>query len=145
MATDKSGLSAATFGPSATDEAGLDEETRRVHLRRMEHLAALMDDRFRLPGTPIRFGWDSIIGLVPGIGDAVTGAVSLLVLNHAWRAGAPVSLKARMIGNVALDLILGALPLVGDIFDIAFKANRKNVRLLQRHLERAGKDHRSGR
>ena len=113
---------------------GAEDEADR--LRRIDWLAGLMDDRFRLPGTDIRFGWDAVVGLLPGIGDTASTAVSLLILHHAWQTDMPASLKARMIGNVVLDFVLGALPLVGDLFDVAFKANRRNARLLRQHLQR---------
>jgi hypothetical protein len=126
-----SGLSEATFGPAGAEDAlGPTPE----ELRRIQALADLMDSRFSILG--VRFGWDSIIGLVPGIGDVATSLVSLVILGHAWRMGLPAHLKARMLANVGIDFVLGAVPLLGDVFDLAFKANRRNVRLLRRHLER---------
>jgi hypothetical protein len=95
-----------------------------------------MDDRYVVPGTRVRFGWDSILGLFPGLGDALTSIISLLIVHHAWQTGASPLTLARMIGNVAADFLLGSVPFVGDLFDVAFKANRRNARLLEQHLKR---------
>jgi hypothetical protein len=103
-------------------------------LRRLEAFADVLDARFRVPGTGWRFGLDSIVGLVPGVGDAATAAVALWVLWQSHRLGASKAVLARMAGNVALDAVFGSVPLVGDIFDATFKSNRRNVALLRRHL-----------
>jgi hypothetical protein len=100
------------------------------HLRA---LARVQDELFRVPGTRIRFGLDALAGLVPGLGDAVTGSVAAYSLFAATRMGAPPSVIARMAGNIALDLLLGTVPLLGDLFDVGWKANTRNVRLLERH------------
>jgi hypothetical protein len=102
-------------------------------LRTLSRLAGLMDDRFRIPGTPIRFGLDGIIGLVPGLGDGAGALVSLLIAAMACKHGMTVGLAMRMLGNIAIDVILGSVPVIGDIFDFAWKANRRNIRLLYRH------------
>lgn len=102
----------------------------------LPHLPELLDARFRVPGTGWRFGLDSVIGLVPGVGDAATMAVALWVLWQARRLGAPKAILARMAGNVAVDAAFGAVPPIGDLFDAAFKSNRRNVALLRRHLDR---------
>ncbi len=104
-------------------------------LRRVRWLANLFDDRFRLPGTNRRFGLDGILGLIPGVGDAATGVVSLYLISEAWRLGMPLTRIARMALNVGIDTTVGAIPLVGDLFDFAWKANRKNVRMVLDHLE----------
>ena len=93
-----------------------------------------MDEQFVLPGTGVRFGWDSILGLFPGLGDAITSAVSLLIVHHAWQTRASPILIGRMLANIGVDVLLGAVPLVGDAFDFAWKAHRKNARLLEQHL-----------
>jgi hypothetical protein len=111
--------------------AGMSHEER---LNQVQFLAKVMDEQFIIPGTGIRFGWDSILGLFPGLGDAITSAVSLLIVHHAWQTGASPLLLARMLGNVGVDFLVGAVPLVGDAFDFAWKANRKNARLLEQHL-----------
>lgn len=109
---------------------------REAALRRLERLAELLDHRFAIPGVGWRFGLDGMLGLIPGIGDAAGGLISLYLVNEARRHGAPWPLLARMLGNVGLDLVLGAIPLIGDLFDFAFKANHRNVKLLRRHLQR---------
>ena len=100
-----------------------------------ERLAWYLDEAFSVPGTGFRFGWDAILGLVPGLGDLVTGFVQvLLVLHVAKNRAIPASLLLRLFANVAIDSVLGAIPLLGDVFDAFFKANTRNVRLL-RHAE----------
>lgn len=106
-------------------------------LQRLDRLAHLMDERFRIPGTNRRMGLDGLIGLIPGIGDLATGAISLYVVLEAWRLGASRLVIARMLANIGVDAAVGSVPLAGDLFDIAWKANRRNVALLRRQLERA--------
>ena len=102
-------------------------------LRHIDQLADLLDSRFRIPGTRIRFGLDFLIGLVPYAGDLISFAISgLLVLSMA-RHGASKSVITKMLGNVVLDTTVGAIPILGDIFDLTYKANRRNVRLLKEH------------
>lgn len=96
----------------------------------------LLDDAFTLPGTRVRLGLDSLVGLVPGVGDAVTFLFGYLLLREAKRLGVPRLVRVQMIGYYLLDLIVGAVPFVGDLFDVAFKANRKNLGLIERHLRR---------
>jgi uncharacterized protein DUF4112 len=115
--------------------SGMSHEERLVQVR---WLARLMDDNFRIPGTTFRFGWDSVLGLFPGLGDVLTGAVSLLIVHHAWQTGAPKLTLARMLANVGIDFVAGAVPFLGDLFDFAFKANRRNARLLEQHLHKKG-------
>lgn len=105
------------------------------NLRRWaERLVTLLDDRFRVPGTDLRFGLDPIIGILfPGIGDAVTGTGSIGLLTLALSRGVPRVVLWRMIQNVMIDAIFGSLPIVGDIFDVAFKANRRNMELIRKH------------
>lgn len=103
-------------------------------LRRLDLLAFLLDEAVRIPGTRWRIGLDGLIGIVPGIGDAVTGLLALYPVLEAWRHGAPARLIARMLANLGMDVAVGAVPVLGDIFDIGFKANRRNVELLRRHL-----------
>jgi Domain of unknown function (DUF4112) len=107
-------------------------------LARLEALAKLMDGAFVLPGTTIRFGLDGIIGLVPVAGDMIAGLVSTYLVWEAKQLGAPSWLIARMLANVLLDTTLGAVPIVGDAFDVLFRANMKNMALLRRHVEKKG-------
>lgn len=107
---------------------------RRVrHLDRLRSLARVLDDLAPIPGTSMRVGLDPVLGLVPGLGDAVTGSVAAYAIVVAQRLGAPPSVLARMAWNVVLDLVFGAVPFVGDLFDFGWKASRKNVRLVERY------------
>lgn len=105
-----------------------------AELLHLERLADWMDSRFRVPGTELRFGLDGLLGFVPGIGDSVTALPAAYLIMRARAIGAPPHLQARMVGNVLMDLLIGALPLVGDLFDFGFKANRRNVGLLREHF-----------
>jgi hypothetical protein len=97
-------------------------------------LEILLDEAFVIPGTGIRFGLDGIIGLVPGLGDVVAGLLSLVIPLAAWIRGVPYVTLARMAANLGIGVLVGSVPLFGDIFDIAWKVNRRNYRLLCRHL-----------
>jgi len=101
----------------------------------LDLLAHLLDDAFRIPGTQIRFGLDGIIGLVPAIGDVLAGLASCILIFAAWVRGVPYVTLVRMVVNLAIDVIVGAIPFLGDAFDIAWKANRRNYALLVRHIE----------
>ena len=101
--------------------------------RRLRRISRLMDSAITLPGG-YRIGWDGIIGLIPGIGDMVGLGVSAWIVFGAARLGAPKPILARMAGNVALESLIGAVPLLGDLFDFVFKANERNMRLLERHV-----------
>ncbi|ESX38347.1 DUF4112 domain-containing protein [Mesorhizobium sp. C416B] len=105
-------------------------------LAELDLLAALLDSRWRIPGTSIRFGLDALVGLVPVLGDAATGIVSAYIVLRARNVGAGNGLVARMLGNVLLDTLVGSVPILGSIFDVYFKANNRNVRLLRRHLNK---------
>jgi hypothetical protein len=110
--------------------------SRGERIARLETLAGLLDTALVIPGTGVRFGLDGLIGLVPGIGDLITTAMSLFIIYEARALGAPRYLIMRMVGNLALDGMVGAVPLVGDAFDLMWRSNRRNVRLLQDWLER---------
>lgn len=107
----------------------------------LDLLSRVLDTWFRIPGTSIRFGLDGIIGLVPGIGDVLAGLASCIIILAAWVRGVPYVTVARMVVNLAIDVIIGAIPLLGDAFDIAWKANRRNYALLTRHLEQPWRRH----
>jgi hypothetical protein len=96
-------------------------------------LADLLDSRWRIPGTPWRFGVDAIAGLVPGAGDLVAGLAGLYILSAAARAGVPRSVLTRMIGNIAVDTVVGSIPILGGIFDLFFKSNQRNLSLYAKH------------
>ena len=104
-------------------------------LRSIEGLAKLMDAQFRVPGTSFRFGLDGIIGLIPGAGDLSTFAVSGYLLWVMAKNGASGFVLARMVLNVVIDAVMGAVPFFGDLFDIAFKANMRNMKLMQEHYQ----------
>lgn len=109
----------------------LDPRTARARLRR---LAWLLDSAIRLPGG-FSIGIDGILGLVPGAGDLLGAALSSYIVVEAARQRAPASVLLRMVGNVALELVIGVVPLFGDLFDIVFKANLRNVKLLENWLD----------
>ena len=96
-----------------------------------------MDSRFLIPGTKYRVGLDAIVGLIPGIGDGLGAVVSFYILLRLWQHELPWHLRARLVGNILVDFALGSVPLIGDLFDFGFKANRRNVRLVRNHLGRS--------
>lgn len=105
-----------------------------TELVRLERLANLLDARFSLPGTSIRFGIDGIAGLIPGIGDTLTAAPSAWMIWRGHRLGVRRRALARMIANSGIDYVIGLVPLVGDIFDVGFKANLRNAAILRDEL-----------
>jgi uncharacterized protein DUF4112 len=112
--------------------------SRRRSVERLDALARLLDIAFLVPGTNVRFGVEAIIRLVPGIGDAIASALSCIILYEARRLGVPRHLYWRMIGNVIVEGAVGAVPFVGDAFDVLFRANRRNIRILRDYMEREG-------
>lgn len=110
--------------------------TREQRIARIEAIAKLLDVAFILPGTNIRYGIDGLIGLIPVIGDIITTAISLWLVREARALGAPWYITARMLGNVAVDGVVGMVPFAGDAFDVMFRANMRNVRLLRRWLDK---------
>jgi hypothetical protein len=102
-------------------------------LRHLDHLARLMDSQFRIPGTDIRFGLDALIGLIPGAGDLSTFAISGYMLVIMAQNGASGYVLTRMTLNILIDAIFGSIPILGDLFDVAFKANMRNLRLMQQY------------
>ncbi len=105
-------------------------------LARLEALAKVMDSAFKIPGTEVRMGFDALLGLVPVIGDAISGAISSYLIWEAKKLGVPKLVLGRMVANTAIDTALGSIPFVGDMFDVAYRSNSKNVALLRRHLEK---------
>ena len=100
----------------------------------LQRLEVLLDEAVRIPGTGIRFGLDGIIGIVPGVGDVLAGILSLVIPIAAWIRGVPYITLARMAVNLGIGVLIGTIPIFGDIFDIAWKPNRRNFRLLRLHL-----------
>ena len=120
---------------SATAHA-LPRLTTSARLARIRRVAWLVDSVFHIPGTRFRFGLNSIIGLAPGVGDATLGLISLYIVQQAHAMGLPSHKLARMLGNIALEVSVGAIPVVGDLFDVALKANMRNLRIVEEHFGR---------
>jgi hypothetical protein len=106
------------------------EDEYSARLARLDKLADFLDSRFIIPGTTIRFGWDGLIGLIPGIGDTLTLLPQLYFLYEALRAKVDLSTILKMAVNVLIDWAIGTIPVLGDIFDVAFKSNLRNAKLL---------------
>ena len=104
-------------------------EQQRV-IERLRRLGHLLDSQFTVPGIGYRVGLDGLIGLVPGVGDTLTLALSAYIIIEAQKLNVSAATTARMIGNVLIDYVIGAIPVIGDLFDFAFKANQRNLRLL---------------
>jgi hypothetical protein len=111
---------------------------RSETVARLDALAKLMDSAIAVPGTRLRIGLDSVIGLVPGIGDLASALISSYIIWEARQLGVPRWKIARMIANTALDTTVGAIPVVGDVLDVFYKSNRRNLKILRDHLEREG-------
>jgi hypothetical protein len=135
MAFSRTGFAGFQYGAGA---GAYDAASRRAALDRLDMLATVFDTAFILPGTNVRFGVESILRLVPGIGDAIASALSFYLLYEASRLGVPRLLLARMAANVVLEGVVGAVPFAGDAFDIYFRANRRNVALLRQYFSREG-------
>jgi hypothetical protein len=132
--TKKGPIMAATIHPGANyanTEAG-------ARLRRIRRLAWLVDAAFVIPGTRFRFGLNSLIGLAPGAGDALLGLLSAYIIYEAAQLGLPRAVLLQMVGNVVIEVVGGSIPIIGDLFDVALKANIRNLRLLERHLRATG-------
>jgi uncharacterized protein DUF4112 len=110
--------------------------TREQRLARLDAIAKLLDIAFILPGTKIRYGIDGIIGLIPVVGDVIATALSLWLVREARALGAPLHITARMLGNVAIQGLVGTVPIAGDAFDVLFRANMRNARILRRWMEK---------
>jgi Domain of unknown function (DUF4112) len=107
---------------------------QRTRLSRVRWLSYLLDERFRIPGTRYRIGLDGLLGVLPGVGDTIGTLLSAYILFEAIQLGIPRATLLRMVGNIALDTLVGAIPVVGDVFDVAWKANKKNVALLNAYI-----------
>ncbi len=105
-------------------------------LDQLDRLSTLLDAKYRIPFTPIRFGWDSLLGLIPGVGDVAALGPSAYLIVKAARLGARKRTIGRMAVNTGLDFTIGAVPLIGDLFDLFFKANNRNFALLRDELSR---------
>ncbi|MEX3315298.1 DUF4112 domain-containing protein [Sulfitobacter sp. PS-8MA] len=114
-------------------------------LARLRRLAETMDSAYKLPVVGVRMGWDSILGLVPVVGDTLALLPSAYIMKESYRMGAPKGVLARMAVNAGIDYVIGSVPLVGDLFDIGWKSKLRNVDLLEKHLQKqAAKAPRAG-
>jgi uncharacterized protein DUF4112 len=120
-------------------------EAEQRRYRRLEQLADLLDNAIAIPGTGWRIGLDPLLGLVPGLGDALGAAASAWILIEAARFGASRPVLLRMLYNITVDTVLGAVPGAGDLFDFVWKSDSKNLALLRRHLALPGETHRASR
>ncbi len=122
------------FGHSSANPFG--DLTREQRLARLDAIAKLLDVAFILPGTNIRYGVDGIIRLIPVVGDLIASAFSLWLVREARTLGAPWHVTTRMLANVALEGTVGLVPIAGDAFDVMFRANMRNMRILRRWMEK---------
>jgi hypothetical protein len=127
------------------DGEALPARSRAEIEQSLEQLSRWMDGLFRIPGTSWRFGLDGLVGLVPGVGDTLTTLVSFYVLAAGVRYRVPKVTLLRMAANVGVDYLLGAVPLLGDLFDFAWKSNQKNIELLRERAAVSPAEARSGR
>jgi hypothetical protein len=127
-------------------EAHVDEGLAGLQdLERVRTLARAMDTAIRIPGTQVRFGLDSIVGLIPGAGDVASSVLSGYIVLASARLGVPPWVVVRMILNLGVDTLVGSVPLVGDLFDVGFRANMRNAALLERHMIEPGATRRSSK
>ncbi len=110
--------------------------TQGTNIAALRQFARLLDAAVRVPGTNIRFGLDAVLGLIPGAGDVAGGVLSTFIILQAAKLGAPRSVLARMVMNVAVDSIVGAVPVLGDLFDVGWRSNTRNAELLERYAAR---------
>lgn len=151
------GHSSSTAGWSLVDtmrtQLGPAKDYDMKRMRRVERLAWMLDHSVRVPGTELRFGLDSVVGLIPGVGDLAMSAAGLYIVYEARRMGVSKRTLAKMGTNVLIDLTVGSVPILGDALDLFYKSNLRNVRLLQksvtpqaqrRRLRTANRGHRVG-
>jgi hypothetical protein len=118
--------------PTPGDER---ERRARVELERLRVITRLMDQAFGVPGTKWRFGLDALFGLVPGLGDIAGGLIGVYGLHIAWRLRAPAVIQLHMLTNIALDAVIGTIPILGDVFDFIYKAQTRNLTMLDEWLQ----------
>jgi len=124
-----------TNEPTNIDRTAVPQTELEKRLQHIESLSHMLDDKFRIPGTGIKFGYDSIIGLIPGIGDTVSVGLSSYLIYLGKKCGVKKRTLFKMSWNITVDFFIGLIPLIGDIFDVANKANLKNTKLIAAHLE----------
>lgn len=125
----------STFESRAASSAA----SSAARLSRLKTIAWAVDGAFRIPGTRFRFGLNSLIGLTPAAGDAVLAGISLYIVNEARKLGVPRDKIARMLANVGVEAAAGLVPLLGDLFDMGFKANLRNIAIIEEHLGTASR------
>ena len=104
-------------------------------VRKLRRISKVLDNAITIPGTKFSFGLDPILGLLPGGGDTITGGLSAYIVVEAARMGVPREVLGKMVGNILLDSFAGTIPVLGDLFDVGWKSNIKNMELLEKHLE----------
>ena len=114
------------------------DETVPAALSRLDTLARVMDSAITIPGSKVTIGFDAALGLVPIIGDIISSSIGAYIIWEAKQLGAPRLLLARMATNTTIDTVLGSVPLLGDVFDVFYRSNRKNVALLRAHIDKHG-------
>lgn len=124
----------ASRGDVAVDVGALPETVDRAAIKRMGRVATLLDESIRVPGTRYRVGLDPLLGVAPVAGDVLAGALSMYIVLEAARLGVSYMTLLRMIGNISIDIVGGSIPLLGDVFDAVWKANRRNVDLVLEDL-----------
>jgi hypothetical protein len=134
MLTERALPALRAFKQRPANEPTTDVVDRTQVLKRLEWLARFLDDAIWVPGTRYTIGWDGIIGLVPGIGDVLTTLTSAYILWEAHRLGVSTRTLGRMLANIGIDLVAGAVPVLGDLFDLGWMANRRNLKLLHAEL-----------
>ena len=113
-----------------------ENEILEEKLIRLRQLSKNLDESFTIPGTKIKFGIDALLGLVPGGGDLVSSVFSLYILRAAIKMKLPKSAVLAMITNILLDTTIGIIPIIGDIFDIFWKSNKRNLKIIEKHLQK---------
>ncbi len=103
-------------------------------VNKLRRISRVLDNAIPIPGTKIRLGLDPILGLLPGGGDTITGGISAYIVVEAARMGVPREVLGKMVANILLDSFAGTIPVLGDLFDVGWKSNIKNIELLERHL-----------
>lgn len=124
-----------TLDPVANNSADADAAL----LARLAAFSRLMDDAFEIPGLKVRFGLDAILGIIPGVGDVLSNVLSAYLVVEAQRLGVTKWDTARMVGNILVDAAISSVPIAGDIFDVFWRANDKNMAILHAHLRKRGR------
>jgi hypothetical protein len=130
-------ISSTATGPRYASRGASPSHAER--LKRLERLARVMDAAIAIPGTRLSLGADAVVGLVPGVGDLIAKVASAYILYEAHQMGIPKHKLLRMGGNVLVDLVFGAVPVAGDVFDVFWRANLRNMKIVRDHVERSAK------